>query len=196
MFTGIVAASGEVTAARTRRGVMKLTIKAPAVARALKRGDSVSVDGVCLTARTARRRSFEADVMDETLSRTTLGRLRRGRRVNLELPARLADRIGGHLVQGHVDATAEVVAVDDEGGTRRMWLAAPRHALRYLVPQGSVAVNGSSLTIVEVSSDGFQVALIPHTLEVTNLGELGVGSTVNIEVDVVGKYIERLMEGS
>jgi riboflavin synthase len=133
--------------------------------------------------------------MPETLARSTLGDLRKGSGVNLELPARLADRLGGHLVQGHVDATASVVRVEDDEDARRIWFAAPSDVLKYLVDKGSITLDGVSLTVVEVGERMFQVALIPHTLQVTTLAALKVGSQVNVEVDVIAKYVERLANG-
>lgn len=192
MFTGLVVDQGSVARAKRARGLVELEIDAPAVARSLDRGDSVAVNGVCLTATTVRRRRFSTQAMTETLERSTLGALRRGDRVNLELPARLHDRLGGHLVQGHVDGTARAVRVEDDGGARRVWLEAGGDVLRYLVPKGSVTLDGVSLTVVEVGRTSFEVALIPHTLGVTTLSELAPGSDVNVEVDVIAKYVERL----
>lgn len=194
MFTGLVSATGEVRRARARRGSLRLEIRCPTVARALGRGDSVAVNGVCLTAVETGRKSFETDVMAETLARTTLGTLRKGAVVNLELAARLADRLGGHLVQGHIDGVARVARVEDHEGTRRMWLTASTDVLRYLVPRGSVALDGVSLTVVEVGQTAFQIALIPHTLDVTTLDGASPGAEVNVEVDVLAKYVERLSE--
>ncbi|MDP9299613.1 MAG: riboflavin synthase, partial [Actinomycetota bacterium] len=129
----------------------------------------------------------------ETLDRSTLGALSSGTEVNLELPARLVDRLGGHLVQGHVDGTGSVIRLEDDDGSRRVWISAGADLLRYLVPKGSVAVNGVALTVVEVGVTSFQVAVIPHTLDVTTLGTLVVGTRVNVEVDVLAKYVERLV---
>lgn len=194
MFTGIVTHCGRVSSARDRAGLLELEIAAPDIARELHRGDSVAVNGVCLTATRTSRRRFSAQAMGETLARSTLDALRKGSVVNLELPARLADRLGGHLVQGHVDGVARVVRMEDAEGARRIWFQASDDVLRYLVHKGSVALDGVSLTIVEVGRTSFQVALIPHTLKETTFGELKVGSTVNVEVDVVSKYVERLMK--
>ncbi|MDQ3953731.1 MAG: riboflavin synthase [Actinomycetota bacterium] len=194
MFTGIVTHSGRVASARNRGGLLELAIAAPEVARDLHKGDSVAVNGVCLTAVDTSRRRFGAQVMGETLARSTFGDLRKGAVVNLELPARLSDRLGGHLVQGHVDGIARVVRAEDDEGSRRLWLEAPDEVLRYLVSKGSVALDGVSLTVVEVGRTSFQVAIIPHTLQETTLGELEVGSKVNVEVDVLAKYVERLLE--
>jgi len=193
MFTGIVVATGRVKRARARSGVLELEIESPAIARELKRGDSVAVDGVCLTATRAGRKRFEAQVTGETLARTTLETLARGRTVNLELPARPTDRLGGHLMQGHVDGVAEVVRTEETDGTRRVWVGATEELLRYLVPKGSVSLDGVSLTVVDVGRTTFQVALIPHTLVSTTLANVEVGTRMNVEVDVVAKYVERLV---
>ncbi|MDQ3940761.1 MAG: riboflavin synthase [Actinomycetota bacterium] len=195
MFTGIVIDRGVVKRAKDRRGLLELEIESPRIARELNRGDSVAVNGVCLTATAATRRRFEAQAMQETLARSTIGSLARGGSVNLELPARLQDRLGGHLVQGHVDGIATVLRIEDEAEVSRVWFSAPADVLRYLVAKGSVALDGVSLTVVEVGRTSFQVALIPHTLEATTLGRLRVGTDVNVEVDVIAKYVERLANG-
>lgn len=195
MFTGIVIEGGVVRKAKHRRGLLEVEIEAPSISRELKKGDSVAVNGVCLTATDTGRKRFSAQVMDETLARTTLGSLARGRTVNLELPARLVDRLGGHLVQGHIDGTAHVTRVEDDDGALRVWFSAPDDILRYLVARGSVTLDGVSLTVVEVGKTSFQVALIPHTLSVTTLAKLEPGVKVNVEVDVVAKYVERLLGG-
>lgn len=195
MFTGIVVERGAVKRARERAGVLELEIDAPKIARELKVGDSVAVNGVCLTATTTSRRRFEAQAMPETIARTTLGFLTKGNDVNLELPARLTDRLGGHLVQGHVDGTAKVLRVEEDEAARRVWFSTSDELLHYMVSKGSVTLDGVSLTVAEVGRTTFQVALIPHTIEVTTLGKLAVGVQVNVEVDVIAKYVERLMEG-
>ena len=195
MFTGIVIDRGSVSRARERRGLLKLEIESRRVARELRRGDSVAVNGVCLTATDVGRKKFSAEAMQETLARSTLGSLGRGGTVNLELPARLQDRLGGHLVQGHVDGVATVTRIEDSEDARRVWLSADEDVLRYLVGKGSVALDGVSLTVVEVGRATFQVALIPHTIGVTTLGSLKVGSRTNVEVDVIAKYVERLHNG-
>jgi riboflavin synthase len=194
MFTGIVTHLGKVTSARSRGDLLTLEVAAPDLAKELRKGDSVAVNGVCLTAVDTSRRRFTAEVMGETLARSTLEALRKGAAVNLELPARLTDRLGGHLVQGHVDGIARVVRTEDDDGSRRLWLRAPEDVLRYLVHKGSVALDGVSLTVVEVGRTSFQVAIIPHTLQETTIGALKVGSDVNVEVDVLAKYVERLLE--
>jgi riboflavin synthase len=194
MFTGIVTHLGTVQKAWTRRGLLELRIEAPGIARELKRGDSIAVNGVCLTATESSRKAFRAQAMGETLARSTLGALRRGSNVNLELPARLADRLGGHLVQGHVDGIAEVVRSEDDEGARRLWFKCSEELLRYMVPKGSITIDGVSLTIVDVGATTFQVAIIPHTLEATTFSNLKAGSTVNVEVDVIAKYVKRFVE--
>ena len=195
MFTGIVVERGHVKRAKERKGLLELEIEAPDIAKDLKRGDSVAVNGVCLTATTTGRRRFSTQAMEETLARSTLGSLKRGSLVNLELAARLNDRLGGHLVQGHVDGIARVIRVQDEDGAKRVWLSASEDLLRYMVAKGSVTLDGVSLTVVEVGRTSFQVALIPHTLGATTLGGIAVDGSVNVEVDIVAKYIERLVGG-
>ncbi|MGH2779573.1 MAG: riboflavin synthase [Actinomycetota bacterium] len=195
MFTGIVTSLGVVKRARERVGVLEVEIEAAKLARDVEVGDSVAVNGVCLTATRTTRKTFTAQAMDETLTATTIGSLSKGSTVNLEPAARFSDRIGGHMVQGHVDYVASVVRIEEQDGTRRIWFALPGAVLRYLVPRGSVAIDGVSLTVVEVGRTSFQVAMIPHTLEVTTLKDLSVGSVVNIEVDVIAKYVEKFVEG-
>ncbi len=194
MFTGIIAARGVVKKAKRNGELLELCIEAPSIARDLGRGDSVAVNGVCLTATKASRHRFWVEAMRETLHRTSLGALRRSSVVNLELAVKLSDRIGGHLVQGHVDSVARVVRIQEESGARRVCLQASDEVLKYLVPKGSVTLEGVSLTVIEVSSSSFEVALIPHTLEVTNLKDLEAGSVMNLEVDVLAKYVEKLLE--
>ncbi len=195
MFTGIVLEQGSVKRARQRKSLLELEVEAPSIAKELRRGDSVAVNGVCLTATRTGRRRFATQAMEETLARSTLGLLRRGSAVNLELAARLNDRLGGHLVQGHVDGTAKVLRVEEQEDARRVWFSASTELLRYMVPKGSVTLDGVSLTVVEVGETSFQVALIPHTLSATTLGSLEKGSQVNVEVDIVAKYVERLAGG-
>lgn len=158
----------------------------------LSEGDSIAVNGVCLTATQIDREGFAADVMNETLARSSLGRLQDGARVNLELPLRAGDRLGGHVVQGHVDGMAVVVSIREDGISRVFELALPT-LVRYLVEKGSVALDGVSLTISALTENGFCVSLIPETLQRTRLGELEVGDVVNAEVDVLAKHVERLM---
>jgi riboflavin synthase len=193
MFTGIVTSLGVVKKARERGRVLELEIEAPRLAREIEVGDSVSVNGVCLTATRTTRKAFSTQAMDETLSVTTIDSLKKGSIVNLEPAARVSDRIGGHMVQGHIDHTAPVVRIEDLEGARRIWFEPPEAVIRYLVPKGSIAIDGVSLTIVEVGRTSFQIALIPHTLEVTTMRDLSVGSVVNLEVDVMAKYVEKFV---
>ncbi len=195
MFTGIVVERGAVTKAKERRGVLELEIEAPSISRELKRGDSVAVNGVCLTATSTGGRRFATQAMEETLARSTLGSLRRGSSVNLELAARLNDRLGGHLVQGHVDGIGRVIRIEDEEAAKRVWLSVSEELLRYIVAKGSVTIDGVSLTVVEAGRTSFQVALIPHTLGATTLGVIRVDTTMNVEVDLIAKYVERLVGG-
>jgi len=192
MFTGIVT-RGEVARLKQSRGVLEIEVHAPGVARALEPGDSVSVGGVCLTARRVRRKRFVVEATNESVARSTLGLLAKHAAVNLELPLRAGDRLGGHIVQGHVDATARLRLVEPDGDSKRMWFSPPAGVLRYMVPKGSVAVDGVSLTVVDASEQDFEVMIIPHTLETTTLGTLAPGDDVNVEIDVMAKYAEKLM---
>ncbi|MBA3349637.1 MAG: riboflavin synthase [Actinobacteria bacterium] len=163
------------------------------MAGALGVGDSVALDGVCLTARKVGRRKFFVEATDETVARTTLDALRPGKAVNLELPLRVNDRLGGHIVQGHVDGTATLARIVQDGSSRRLWFRLDPELHRYLIPKGSIAVDGVSLTVVEANDGTFEVMLIPHTLQATTLGQLHGGDRVNVEVDMMAKYAERLM---
>jgi riboflavin synthase len=185
MFTGLVQRTGTVSMAGGRLCV-------EAELEELKEGDSVAINGVCLTATAVRPGGFDADVMPETLRRTALGSLAEGDHVNLELPLRASDRLGGHIVQGHVDATGTVESAVDDGFAKLVRLSAPEGVLRYVVEKGSIAIDGVSLTVTEVDDDGFTVALIPETLERTTLGSAAPGRTVNLEVDLLAKYVEKL----
>ena len=193
MFTGIVTEQGSVRRVRESEGCLTFDIKAPGSARLMHKGDSISVNGVCLTARRVGRSSFSAQVMGETLDRTTLGTLDRGDRVNLELPTRVFDRLGGHIVQGHVDGVGQVSRIEPRDGSTYVTVQCDASLLRYVVPKGSITLDGVSLTVVDIAKSSFRVALIPHTLEVTSLGTIGEGSQLNIEVDVLAKYVERLL---
>lgn len=193
MFTGIVEEMGVVEAVRRRAHSSVLSIEAKTVLSDLKIGDSVSVNGVCLTVTQVGARSFTADVMHETLSRSALGTLARGDMVNLERAMPANGRFGGHIVSGHIDGTGTVAATwrDDNA----VWYAvtAPPGLLRYVVEKGSVAIDGISLTVASVGPDRFSVSLIPHTAMVTSLGKKGAGDVVNLETDVIGKYVEKLL---
>ena len=194
MFTGIVKEVGRVESLERRAGGARLRVAA-GLAAELSEGDSVSVSGACLTAARADEGAFEADVMNQTLALTTLGELDGGAPVNLEPALRAGDPLGGHLVQGHVDGTAVTTAVHQDGMARRVRLALEPDLARYVAEHGSVAVDGVSLTVAEVEPDGFDVSLIPETLERTTLGELREGGRANIEVDVIARYAARLMQG-
>jgi riboflavin synthase len=189
VFTGLVSATGTIGAIDGGR----LSVHTePALE--LAEGDSVSVNGVCLTATAIRDGDgFDADVMPETLRRTALGALREGDPVNLELSLRAADRLGGHMVQGHVDGTGTVESVAEEGFARVVRIACDPSLLRYVVEKGSIAVDGVSLTVSAVDDSHFEVSLIPETLERTTLGEAAPGRIVNLEVDVLAKYVEKLV---
>jgi riboflavin synthase len=195
VFTGLIADLGEVTALHEDRDGATLEI-ATRLAGELGEGDSIAVDGVCLTAKEIQGESFAAQAMRETLDRSSLGTLLRGARVNLELPLRAADRLGGHVVQGHVDATGTVSAINEQGFARVLRIDEGEESGlgRYLVEKGSVAINGVSLTVSALHDDGFEVSLIPETLERTNLGAVSIGDKVNLEADVLAKHVERLLE--
>jgi riboflavin synthase len=189
MFTGIVREVGTVASFDGSR----LVLDAAETAASAAVGDSVAVAGVCLTVVDREEGKLSFDVVPETLARTALGRLDPGAAVNLEPSLRVGDPLGGHVVQGHVDAVGRVRSVAPEGGARRMWVDAPGSVVRYCLEKGSVAVDGVSLTVAALDDEGFEVALIPHTLAVTTLGRLGPGDEVNLEADVLGKVVERLV---
>ena len=193
MFTGIVEELGEVVAVEHLADSARLTIHGATVASDARHGDSIAVNGVCLTVVDVMGGRFTADVMRETLERSSLGSLRSGSRVNLERPVTLQDRLGGHLVQGHVDAAAQI----QERASAEHWevvtIGLPAELARYVVQKGSITVDGVSLTVVDVTADAFTVSLIPTTLAVTTLGSKSVGDLVNLEVDVIAKYVEKLL---
>jgi riboflavin synthase len=193
MFTGLIADLGEVTALHEDGDGATLEIDTR-LAGELDEGDSIAVNGVCLTASEVRDGSFQAEAMIETLTRSSLGALDAGARVNLELPLRATDRLGGHVVQGHVDGTGTVGEIREEGFARVLTIDLDSGLERYLVAKGSVALDGVSLTVSALHEGGFSVSLIPETLERTNLGQVVPGRRVNIEVDILAKHIERLME--
>jgi riboflavin synthase len=193
MFTGLVADLGTIAALDRGDDGLRLRV-ATTLAGELSPGDSVAVNGVCLTAVEIDGAAFSADVMEETLRRSSLGPLGEGDNVNLELPLRPNDRLGGHVVQGHVDGTGTVESTRDDGFARVVRIAAAPDLLRYVVEKGSIAVDGVSLTVSEVDDGGFAVSLIPETLERTTLGAAAPGRTVNLEVDVFAKYVEKLSQ--
>jgi len=193
VFTGLVAQKGTITAVEQEDEGVRLVVSAQGLAGELAEGDSVAVNGVCLTATRVERAAFAADVMAETLRRSSLGPAEQGDEVNLELPLRATDRLGGHVVQGHVDGVGEVEDLSDEGFARIVRITAAPDVLRYVVRKGSIAVDGVSLTVAAVDGESFSVSLIPETLERTTLGALKPGRTVNLEVDVLAKYVEKLV---
>jgi riboflavin synthase len=193
MFTGIVREVGRVAALERADEGVRLEVDAPATAAGSAVGDSVSINGCCLTAVALADGRIAFDLVPETLSRTSLARLEPGARVNVEGSLRAGDPLGGHYVQGHVDGLGRVGNVEPEGAGRRLTIDAPAELLRYIVVKGSVAVEGTSLTVASVDDGSFAVALIPHTLAETTLGELATGDSVNLEVDVLAKYVEKLL---
>ena len=193
MFTGIVRERGTLVSVEDAEGGVRLGVDAPLTAGAASVGDSISVSGVCLTAVDVSDGQVAFDVVPETLGRTTLGAATAGTEVNIEPALRAGEPLGGHYVQGHVDGVGSVREVSREGEALRVTFEAPRELLRYCVVKGSVAVDGVSLTIAALDDDAFAVAVVPHTLEVTTLGTLAIGDRVNLEVDVLAKYVERLV---
>jgi riboflavin synthase len=193
MFTGLVADLGRVARIERSGAGARVRIET-ALAAELQHGDSVAVNGVCLTASEVGGGSFSAEAMNETLARTSLGGLDTGAHVNLELALRAGDRLGGHMVQGHVDALGRVLAAGEDGFARRLVIEAPEDVLRYVVEKGSIAVDGVSLTVAGVDERSFTVSLIPETLERTNLGRAEPGDPVNLEVDVLAKYVEKAVQ--
>jgi len=193
MFTGIVREQGQVVSAEAGGAGVRLVVDAPVTAGAVAVGDSVSISGVCLTVTAAANGSLAFDVVHETLNRTAFGDLAPGTPVNVEPALRAGDPLGGHYVQGHVDGVGRIRRIDPEGDGRRVWIDPPSELERYLVEKGSVAVDGVSLTVAQLDESGFAVALIPLTLAVTTLGGLAAGDLVNLEVDVLAKYVERLV---
>jgi riboflavin synthase len=192
VFTGLIQDLGRLEAREGGEDGARIRVST-GLAGELRPGDSVAVNGVCLTAVEVDDGGFAAEVVNQTLSVTSLGPLEPGDPVNLELPLRAGDRLGGHIVQGHVDGTGLLAGVDEDGFSRRLRIEAPPQLLRYAIERGSIAIDGVSLTISALGDDWFEVALIPETLERTNLGQAGEGARVNLEFDVLAKYVERLM---
>ncbi|MGZ4175471.1 MAG: riboflavin synthase [Solirubrobacteraceae bacterium] len=192
MFTGLIADLGRIEDVQRSSYGVRLIVTS-SLAPDLGEGDSIAVNGVCLTATNVQPTAFSTDVMNETLRRSSLAEVRPGTPVNLELAMRLSDRLGGHMVQGHVDGVGTVRSVAPDGFARRIEVEAGDEILRYVVHKGSITVDGVSLTIAGLADASFTVSLIPETLERTNLGHAEVGTTVNLEVDVLAKYVERLV---
>lgn len=196
MFTGIVREQGRIASLAGGGGGIRVVVQAPATAPGVGLGDSVAVNGCCLTAVEVGSETIAFDAVPETLSRTSLSRLATGVRVNLEPALRAGDPMGGHVVQGHVDAVGRVRSAAPEGEGRRIWFDVPETVLRYCVEKGSIAIEGVSLTIAALDAAGVAVALIPHTLVATTIGSLVPGDEVNLEADVLAKYVERLVNRS
>jgi riboflavin synthase len=194
MFTGIVEEMGEVRGIARKRELLELSIEAQKVREDLKKGDSVALNGVCLTVINLERDTFRVEVVSETLRRTTLEELKVGNKVNLERALRANGRLGGHIVNGHIDGVGMIRSEKQKGEERIMEIVPPQEVLKYIVPQGSVAVEGVSLTVGEQKNDSFTIFLIPYTLKNSNLGFKRVGDRLNLEVDILGKYIERLLK--
>jgi riboflavin synthase len=203
MFTGLIQETGEIVctaraAGQNRGSVTRITIKAGTIPSELKTGDSVAVSGVCLTALEISEQQFSADLAEETLQRTSLQRLKTGSLVNLELPAQAQDRMGGHVVQGHVDGVGSIVSLEKikYRDDWRLRVELPSDLSRYVVPQGSITVEGISLTVAAIEGNRIEIAIIPHTWQATNLRTLRDGNPVNIEVDVLAKYAEKMARGT
>lgn len=196
MFSGIIEELGRVRSITPVGEAMRLRVTATEVAQGVKVSDSVAVNGVCLTVTNVSPDTVSFDVIPETLSKTSLGQLGPGSPVNLERALRVGDRLGGHFVQGHVDATGEVINVYTEGEWYMITVRAPEEVRPYLIPHGSISMDGVSLTVARLSGDEFSVALIPHTLKLTNLGDKKPGDLVNLEGDMIGKYVLTLIRES
>ncbi|NMA14887.1 MAG: riboflavin synthase, partial [Clostridia bacterium] len=193
MFTGLVEELGTLTSIVKGARSARLLIGASRVLEDGKIGDSIAVNGVCLTVVAINEKGFQADVMAETLNKSNLGDLRPGEKVNLERALRLSDRLGGHLVSGHIDGVGKIIRQEVMDIAIVTEIEAPPELLKYIIPKGSVAIDGISLTVVSVEENSFTVSLIPHTAKVTSLGFKQVGDKVNLETDIIGKYIERMV---
>lgn len=192
MFTGLIQEVGMVQKAEKQGQDLRLTLQAPLLSPKVKLGDSVAVNGCCLTVVEIKVPLLAFQAVPETLNRTALGTIKEGARVNLELPLTLSDPLGGHFVQGHVDGVAEITAINPEGQGVRMAVRVPKDLSRYVVEKGSIALNGISLTVAALKGDQLEVALIPHTLQNTDLGSKKVGDPLHVEVDLLAKYVEKL----
>lgn len=192
MFTGLIEATGSVANLERRGNLCRLRINSSLAQSALKLGESIAVNGVCLTLTCWDRNSFTADVSSETLEVSTLGKLRSGSLVNLERALRLCDRLGGHIVSGHVDAIGQLLSRVSEGAAQCLEFSLPTEISRYVAPKGSITIDGISLTVNQVLKDSFSVMIIPHTLEMTTLKNMPAGGSVNLESDILARYVERL----
>ena len=197
MFTGIIEEVGRVTSIANENDNRRLTVTSSLLVKELKKGDSIAVSGVCLTAVKITPTSFGADLAEETWNRTSFSRIKNGALVNLELPMRADGRFGGHIVQGHVDGTGKFVALDEIPGADNYWLRIeiPPDLARYVIFKGSLSIEGISLTVAKIEGVHVTVAIIPHTTEMTNLKSLKPGDPVNLEVDMIAKYVEKMMRG-
>ncbi|HEX6205943.1 MAG TPA: riboflavin synthase [Solirubrobacterales bacterium] len=192
MFTGLIEDLGTVENVERAGDGARLRVSSP-LADELALGDSIAVNGCCLTATAVEDGAFETEAMNQTLTVTALSQIEEGTKVNLELAMKAGDRLGGHIVQGHVDGVGTVASVEDDGFARRVRISLPTQLLRYVVDKGSITLSGVSLTVAELGETWAEVSLIPETLERTNLGELQAGSQINVECDIVAKYVERLV---
>lgn len=197
MFTGIIEEVGRVAGIKQHNGNRRLTVASPQLSKELKQGDSIAVSGVCLTAVEIGPQSFAADLADETWHRTSFSRIKKGAHVNLELPMRANGRLGGHIVQGHVDGTGQFLALEAIGEADDYWLRIeiPPELARYVIFKGSLSIEGISLTVADVDGTKVTAAIIPHTVKMTNLKSLKPGNPVNLEVDLVAKYVEKILGG-
>ncbi|MFQ5675358.1 MAG: riboflavin synthase [bacterium] len=193
MFTGLIEEIGTIKKVENASGVLRFTIAAKEVLSELAVDDSIAINGVCLTVVGFSKSNFLVEAVEETLRKTTLGLLKTGSQVNLERSLRFSDRMGGHFVQGHVDGVAEVTAVKSQAGGQLLAIKLPRRLLKYVISEGSIAINGVSLTVARLKDDEIIISLIPHTLVRTTLNGLQVGEQVNIEVDLIGKYVESIL---
>ena len=199
MFTGLIQQTGTIASIDASTGTTRIRVSAPGLASQLKEGDSVAVSGVCLTAIAPKKDSFEADLAQETITRTSLSRLKAGHIVNLELPMQAGAPLGGHIVQGHVDGTATLLSLDrTTANSEDRWLVIeiPQELNRYVVEKGSITVEGISLTVARIENDRVTIAIIPHTYAATNLNSLSPGSVLNIEADVLARYAEKQCEAA
>ena len=193
MFTGIVEEVGKIKKIERNTVSAKLSIEADKVLQEVKEGDSIAVNGICLTVTSFTKNSFTADVMHETMNRTTLGKLKENSPVNLERALSVMGRFGGHMVSGHIDGRGKIVGIEKDDNAVLFTIETTEKILRYIVEKGSIAINGISLTVARVDRNNFTVSVIPHTLRVTSLGSFQKGDEVNLENDIVGKYIEKLL---
>ena len=196
MFTGLIEEMGAIKNIKRKRGSMELIISGKEIVKDLKKGDSISINGVCLTITGAPTSvsAFSVEVGPETLKKTNLGKLRSGEKINLERALKIGERLGGHFVTGHIDGVGIIKKKTKEGDTYLLEIEAPTMIMEYIIPKGSLTVDGISLTIVDFSKNRFKVSVIPHTLKVTTLGFKGIGKEVNLEADILGKYVTRIIK--